>query len=223
MRASLLKTLTLTVSVLAALGRAAPLHAQGGDDSSKLIESYAALDLDEKATGERPEAIFDDASKDRICLEHRLVACGRAAVKPLVAALASDNRHVRALAAELLGVIGDKTTVPALVEAAKESDSTTRIYALQSLAWLRSGKDVIDDATKDPNVNVAFIAKRAQEQLAVAPRVREAFSGVDREKMDTAEVGKPAPDFSLPTAEGKAWKLSGQRGIVVLLFQLADW
>ena len=53
--------------------------------------------------------------------------------------------------------------------------------------------------------------------------MREAFSGVDRDKMDTAEVGKPAPDFSLPLADAKAWKLSDQKGVVVLLFQFADW
>lgn len=205
------------------LGLPTCVHAQSQEDPVKLIESYAALDLDDKAQGERSEVRFDDASKDRVCLEHRLVACGKAAVKPLVAALASDNRHVRAMAAELLGAIGDKTAVPSLVTATKGSDTTTRIYAIQSLAWLRSGKDVIDEATKDGDESVAFVAKRAQEQLAAAPGVREAFSGVDRDKLDSAEIGKPAPDFSLPTADGKTWKLSEQKGIVVLLFQLADW
>ncbi len=213
----------LLVWPLLGLALSTSVRAQSKEDPLKLIESYTALDLDEKAQGERPEVVFDDASKDRICLEHRLVACGKAAVKPLVTALASENRHVRAMAAEVLGAIGDKTAAPALAAAAKGSDATTRIYAIQSLAWLKSGKDVIDAAAKDSDANVAFVAKRAQEQLAAAPRVHEAFSGVDREKMDSAEVGKPAPDFSLPTADGKTWKLSEQKGIVVLLFQLADW
>lgn len=200
------RSFILLVCLLLGLPLSKSARAQSKEDPLKLIESYAALDLDEKAQGQRPEVVFDDESKDRVCLEHRLVACGKAAVKPLVAALASDNRSVRAMAA-----------------AAKGSDTTTRIYAIQSLAWLKCGKDLIDDATKDDDANVAFIAKRAQEQFASAPRVREAFSGVDRLKMDTAEVGKPAPDFSLPTADGKTWKLSEQKGIVVLLFQLADW
>lgn len=186
MRVSGLNAVASTAALLGTLIVAAPLRGEESDDPAKLIESYAALDLDEKAKGERPHVAFDDTSKNRIWLEHRLVACGKAAVKPLVAALAGNNRHVQAMAAELLGVIGDKAAVPALLDAARASDTTTRIYALQSLAWLQSGKDVIDEATKDSNANVAFVAKRAREQLAAKPRVREALRPRTRRGPDAA-------------------------------------
>jgi peroxiredoxin Q/BCP len=39
----------------------------------------------------------------------------------------------------------------------------------------------------------------------------------------TATVGEPAPDFSLPDGDGEVWRLSEQRGrIVVLLFYPGD-
>lgn len=41
--------------------------------------------------------------------------------------------------------------------------------------------------------------------------------------MKTAKVGEPAPDFALKDGEGQAWKLSDQRGrVVVLLFYPGD-
>jgi len=42
-------------------------------------------------------------------------------------------------------------------------------------------------------------------------------------KQETVETGAPAPDFSLLDGEGKQWKLSDQRGkVVVLLFYPGD-
>lgn len=42
-------------------------------------------------------------------------------------------------------------------------------------------------------------------------------------KTTTAQVGTPAPDFGLRDSEGQGWKLSGQRGkVVVLLFYPGD-
>ena len=39
----------------------------------------------------------------------------------------------------------------------------------------------------------------------------------------TAAVGSPAPDFTLPDGEGREWRLSDQRGkVVVLLFYPGD-
>lgn len=214
---------TRILVLLASAACTSSAFAQASDDPADLIKSYAALKLDEKAKARRLEVVFDDASKDRICLEHRLVACGKAAVKPLMAALESDNPHVRAMAAELLGVIGDKTAVSALEAAAKGTDATTRICSLQSLAWLKAGKDLLVEAGRDANPNVAFIGKRALEQFAAASRVRDSFSEIDRKEMDTATVGERAPDFALATAGAKTWRLSDQRGTVILLFQLADW
>lgn len=193
------------------------------DDPSKLIGEYAELDLDSKARAERSEVVFDDASRKRILLEHRIVACGRPALKPLVEALKHESRHVRAMAAELLGVLGDKTVATALAAAAKDSDPTVRVYAIQSLAWLHAGTDAIDAGLKDSNRNVQFIAQRAREQLKETTRVRDAYAALGETDLSGVEIGKKTPDFTLPAADGKAWRLSSQKGVVILMFQLADW
>jgi len=88
--------------------------------------------------------------------------------------------------------------VPVLEAAAKEgsrwSDST-RAFATKALKVMR-----------DPEA------------------VRKAIAEYDLEKMDTARVGKWAPDFVLPDAGGEAYRLSQFRGkkVVVLTFVVAD-
>lgn len=42
-------------------------------------------------------------------------------------------------------------------------------------------------------------------------------------KVESAQLGTPAPDFTLPDGNGSSWKLSDQRGkVVVLLFYPGD-
>ncbi len=199
------------------------LLGQAKDDPVRLLEAYARLDLDAKARAQRSEVVFDDASKDRVLLAQRLVACGKDAVRPLVQGLRSGNRHVRALSAELLGVLGDPAAGPALIQAARDGDPTVRIYSIQSLAWLKSAPDVIRAAEKDPNANVRFVAQRAQEQFRAELSFRDAYAPLRREDLASAVVGKPAPDFTLPAADGRPWRLSERKGRVLLMFQLADW
>jgi peroxiredoxin Q/BCP len=46
---------------------------------------------------------------------------------------------------------------------------------------------------------------------------------VTSDKLKTAAVGEPAPDFALRDGEGREWRLSEQRGrVVVLLFYPGD-
>jgi hypothetical protein len=69
----------------------------------------------------------------------------------------------------------------------------------------------------------AFAAKALQ--IARGPTAaRDAIAGYDTSAMDTARVGKPAPDFTLPDAGGESYRLGRFRGkkIVVLTFVVAD-
>ncbi|MEX2607309.1 MAG: redoxin domain-containing protein, partial [Kiritimatiellia bacterium] len=52
-----------------------------------------------------------------------------------------------------------------------------------------------------------------------------AWRSLDPDTFATAEVGKPAPDFTLPDTEGQPWKLSDLRGekAVALIWIFADW
>jgi hypothetical protein len=205
------------------IAMAPTLALQTTDDPKELIRAFGNLSLDPKAKAERKEVGFDDACRDRVMLAHRLVACGKRAVDPLKEALKSDNRHVRAMAAELLGVAGEASAAPALAEAARDGDATVRIYALQSLAWLKAEPKAIEAALEDRNGIVRFVAGRAQEQLREVSKVREAYAPLRAEDLGRAAVGKPAPDFGLPPPDGKPWRLSEQKEPLVLMFQPADW
>src|SRR5262245_50867127 len=69
----------------------------------------------------------------------------------------------------------------------------------------------------------AFAAKVLQ--IVQGPAlVRNAIADYDLAKMDTARVGKPAPDFALTDAGGKSYGLIQFRGkrVVVLTFVVAD-
>jgi hypothetical protein len=56
------------------------------------------------------------------------------------------------------------------------------------------------------------------------PAAPKAVAGYDLTAMDSARVGKPAPDFTLPDAGGETYRLSQFRGkkVVVLTFVVAD-
>lgn len=197
---------------------------QEPDDPDALIREYGALELDAKAKGQRDQVDFDEASRRRIDIELRLVKGGKGSSAALRQALRSENRHVRAMSANLLGVIGDAASIASLAEiSTSDADPIVRSMAVQSLAWLGAPAKHLDAAEKDRNANVRFVVARAREQLKVRQNLAAAFEPLKTEDMAAAEVGKPAPDFALPTSDGKTWKLSAHKGTVVLMFQLADW
>lgn len=194
------------------------------DDPAGLIEAYAKLDLDSKARRERPEVSFDSISRTRTEIEYRLILAGPQAVQPLTEALKHQNRHVRAMAVEVLGVIGDPSVTPAVAEMAKDPDAVVRMNAIQTLGWLKAPADTIKQAEKEATAWVRYLAERALEQAAAGDDLRTSFSPLQQDELGSAEVGKPAPDFTLPTLDGTPWKLSDHfKGTVVLMFQLADW
>ena len=223
----ILATLVTTLALAACSGAPSPaskpMPMQAADDPAALIQAYAKLDLDPKAKRERPDVGFDDTSRERTDIEFRLVSLGKDALKPLTEALKSPNRHVRAMAVEILGVIGEPSAIPAIAEMAKDADAVVRMSSIQTLGWLKAPVDVIRQAEKDATEWVHFVAERALEEAAGDVNVKEAYAAIKRDELGKAEVGKPAPDFTLPTLDGKAWKLSDQKGVVVLMFQLADW
>jgi len=73
--------------------------------------------------------------------------------------------------------------------------------------------EVIQLAIKDRDGGVSWVAKLAAGQLKCdtdyAKQLREAYAtGIKREVMGTAKVGKPAPDFTALTSDGKPFRLS---------------
>jgi hypothetical protein len=132
----------------------------------------------------------------------------------LRAALNDDNPFVRAIAAYALGVRRDEASADALADLVKnDKEYVVRIRAVEALALLKMKAEVIESALKDRDPGVPFVAKLVAGQLKsevdYAAQIREAYAGgIDRGAMGSAMVGKPAPDFTVLTLDGKPFQLS---------------
>jgi len=95
---------------------------------------------------------------------------------------------------------------------------------------VRAGPDaapVLEAAAKADSPwsdSTRVFAAKALKLVRGPAAMRDALAGYDAAAMDTARVGKPAPEFALPDAGGETYRLRGFRGkkVVVLTFVVAD-
>ena len=175
------------------------------------IEKYRRLEFPPSG-GEN----FEKGWKERVAADYAVI--NDADLKSLRTALSDGNAFVRAIAAYALGVRGDKTSADALAELVKnDKEYVVRIRALEALAMLKMKPEVFELAKKDRDPGVPFVAKLVAGQLKsdkdYAAEIRQAYAaGIKREEMGSAVVGKPAPDFTALTIEGKSFQLSSVLG-----------
>src|SRR5262245_36006605 len=170
------------------------------------LEKYRRLQFPAK------DENFAKGWQERVALEYEIINAGD--LKALRLALKDEDPFVRAIAARALGILDDKDSADALAELVKtDKQYLVRIRAVESLGYLKMKPEVIQSATKDRDGGVSWVAKLAADQLKSdtdhARQLREAYAtGIKREVMDAAKVGKPAPDFTALTSDGKPFKLS---------------
>ena len=174
------------------------------------IENYRRLEFPPN------EENFEKGWKERVAADYDVI--NSADLKSLRAALKDGDPFVRAIAAYALGVRKDETSADALAELVKhDKQYVVRIRAVEALALLKMKADVIESALTDPDPGVPFVAKLVSGQIKsetdYAAQIRQAYAkGIDRESMGSAEVGKPAPDFTALTLDGKTFQLSSVIG-----------
>jgi peroxiredoxin len=205
-----------------------PLSAAAASDAQNLIAKFKAVDWDSRAK-ESKKKKDDDAWKVRIEIERELVMQGKAAIADLVAALSDENRHVRALAASVLGILGDVGSLPNIQKALEtDSDATVRLYAAEAIGRIgrSDAAQPLEAALKDPNENVR---NAAQQALGRIKRGRSSNFQAEYAKVKaefaSAVVNQMAPDFSLMSTEGERIQLSFFRGKqpLLLIFTAGDW
>lgn len=171
--------------------------AQINETPELLVKEYEKIDLDAMAMGKRQSVEFDEKCRKRMEVEFKLARLGTKAVPDLKKSLKSTSRHVRALAAKLLGIAGDVTLSKDLEDVAvNDEDTTVRIYAIQSLGWLKAGAGTLAALAKDKNRDIAFMARTAQQQAkkdCVSIIKAEYKEGLSDKQMASAKEGTAAP------------------------------
>ena len=139
-------------------------------------------------------------------------------LRSLRAALKDGDPFVRAIAAYALGVRRDKTSADTLAELVKNDKAyVVRIRAVEALALLKMKPEVIESAKKDRDPGVPMVAKlvagQFRSEIDYAAEIRKAYAAwITRGAMGSAVVGKPAPDFTALTVDGKPFQLSSVLG-----------
>jgi len=181
-----------------------------GAEPPSPIESYRKLEFPPK------DENFEKGWKDRVAADYDVI--NSADLPSLRAALKDGDPFVRAIAAYALGVRKDTTSADALAELVKnDKEYVVRIRAVEALALLKMKAEVIESALADGDPGVPFVAKLVAGQLKsetdYAAQIRQAYAkGIAREAMGSAVVGKPAPDFTALTLDGKTFQLSSVLG-----------
>jgi hypothetical protein len=159
---------------------------------------------------------FDRGWKERTALEFEIV--NSASLEALREGLKDPEPFVRSMSARVLGIRGDRASAGSLAGiAAKDPVAWVRVRAVESLGFLKSEREVLERARKDPDLAVAWTARMAAEQLDqetdFAAQVRKAFEpGIKPEEIGAAQVGRPAPGFTLATSEGAEFRLADVLG-----------
>ncbi len=172
----------------------------------------------------------DDGWKLRFRTLRELTLLGREATADLVAALADSRPAVGVLAAQALSFIGDPAARPALERAAVESSSRAlRLYAVDAIgaAGGKRSSELLEKISRDDsNGDVRAHARFALERdgAGIGTLYRDLLRDFDPARIDTAVVGRPAPEFALESHDGRSVRLSTFRGkrAVLLVFIYGD-
>ncbi len=202
-------------------------------DARQLLDRFRSIDWSEREVGQDKD-LFDDAWKVRIEVENALMRLGGTAVVTLIEACQDSNKHVRLLAAYVLGCLNHRPAAPALMRIVdSDTYAPARLAAIEALGRLGAKEEalsLIQAATQDENPHVSNAAKWALSQLEKGERAGDALrdfavSNFDENKVASAVVGNPAPDFVLTDDAGATVRLADFRGKknVAIIFLLADW
>ncbi len=171
----------------------------------------------------------DTAWKDRMVALQSLVAGGSKSLEQLKTLLTSESVPSRILAAQALSYLAPLTKIDLLTSAFKnESDPAVRLYLADAIGMSGHGGQVdwteLAKGEKNRDVKKHIGYAKDRQDTPVSDSVVEQLASWDANTLDSASVGKLAPDFTLNSVEGTEYRLSQFRGKqpVVLVFIYGD-
>ena len=171
----------------------------------------------------------DEGWKTRMEVIQSLVAQGEPAISGIMEQLSSKHTPTRILAAQALGYLAPQADVAKLKKAfIKEQDPSARLYIVDAIGMSGKGASVDwkeiakDENNRDVLKHINYAKER--NESPVSRSVVDELVNWDPSTMDSALVGKPAPDFVLNSVDGQEFKLSQYKGKqpVVLVFIYGD-
>jgi alkyl hydroperoxide reductase subunit AhpC len=201
--------------------------------------TFHPLDEDRSFTVDRMSGkhgvadLRDPDGRVRLLAIRDLVVAGTDAAPQMIEGLRDSNEHVRQVSAAALGILSAVDAVKALEHLLQEDPSSlVRTQAAVSLGQVVSRDSTAllrlrmrDDPSRDVRLQCERAIDRIEKGMGATDELRVAYRQLNPQQFASVRVGEPAPDFTLPDTEGRAWKLSDFQGKswVVLIWVFAEW
>jgi HEAT repeats len=160
------------------------------------------------------------------------VRAGADAVPVLAESLDTGVAPVREFAAHALSMIADPRSEPVLTKALDDPDRGVRIYAVRALSGLRklrlteAYRTVMTKASttwpKAPWMDDYLLAAQDPQHSPNPSAKRTMLLEYELSQMDSASVGRLAPDFVLHDRNGNEVRLSDFRGKSAIVLEFND-
>jgi HEAT repeat protein len=167
------------------------------DESKRKAARERLAELGETAADPLVDMLRDAAvpKERRSTAAEALLAVGRPATAPVLRALADEDPFVRTLAAQVLGAVGDRTSVRPLMKALADTDAGVRakvVWALGLMGDPGAAAALAEIMRRDPSLDVRVTATTSLGRTGCRAAVEPLIEGLQGEPARLREASARA-------------------------------